>query len=58
MLLTPISAHKNASPRLCKTSVAVEVDVLHAFIDKIQVDIMASIKSRARKTVNNLSTSV
>ena len=58
MLLTPISTHKNASPRLGKTSVMVEVNVLHTFIDKIKVDIMAGIKSRARKTVNSLSTSV
>lgn len=43
MLLTAIGTSKNTGPRLCEPSVVLGVDVLHAFIDKIQVDLMAGI---------------
>lgn len=58
MLLTPISTCKNASARLCETSVMVSVNILYTFIDEIQVDLMAGIKSRMCKTVNSLGTRV
>ncbi len=56
MLLTPIGTGKNTGPRLCETSVMVSMDILYAFIDEIQVDLMASIKGRMCETVNGLGT--
>jgi hypothetical protein len=58
MLLASIGASKHASPRLCETSIVIGVNVLHTFIDKIQIDFMAGIEGRARETVNSLGTGV
>ena len=58
MLLTPIGTRKNAGTPLCEISVMVGVDIFHAFIDKIQIDLMAGIKGRACKTVNGVGTRV
>lgn len=58
MLLTTIGARKNSRARLGETSVVIGVNVLYAFINEIQVDLMAGIKGRARETVNSLSTGV
>ncbi|WHZ27576.1 MAG: hypothetical protein OJF51_002373 [Nitrospira sp.] len=58
MLPTPIGTHKNADSRLCESSVVVGVNILYAFINKVQVDLMTGIKSRACKTVNSLGTVV
>ena len=58
MLLTSISTDKNAGPRLCETSIIVGVDILHAFINEIQVDLMAGIKGGACKTMYSPGTRV
>ena len=58
MLLTPIGTHKNADPRLCETSIVVGVNILHAFINKIQVNFMAGVQGSACETVDGLSAGV
>jgi hypothetical protein len=58
MLLAPVGARKNTGAGLCKTSVVVGVNVFYAFIDKIQIDLMAGIEGRSGKTMNGLSTGV
>jgi hypothetical protein len=58
MLLTSIGTDKNTGPRLCETSVIVGVDILDAFIDEIQVDLMTGIKGGACKTMDGPGTSV
>lgn len=58
MLLTPIGTCKNAGPSLRETSVMVGMNILYAFIDQIQVDLMTGIKGRLCETVNGLGTGV
>ena len=58
MLLTPIGTGKHAGSRLRQTTVLVGVNVLHAFIDKIQINLMPGINGRARKAMNGLGTAV
>lgn len=58
MLLASVGASKNTGPGLCKTSVVVGVNVFYAFIDKVQIDLMAGIEGRSGETMNSLSTGV
>lgn len=52
MLLTSIGTCKNTGSSLGETSVMIGVNILHTLIDEI--DLVASIKSLARQTMNAL----
>ncbi len=58
MLLTPIRTCENTGPRLCEISVVIGVDILHSFINEVEIDLMPGSKSRACKAVDGLSTGV
>ncbi len=58
MLLTPIGTHENADPSLGEASIVIGVDILHAFIDKVEIDLMVGVKGRASEAVNSLSAGV
>jgi hypothetical protein len=54
MLLTPIGTGKDAGSCLCESSIVVGMNVLHAFINKVQINLMTCVKSRLCETMNSL----